>query len=141
MILLDTNVLSEVLKLTPAPQCSTGLTQILRTLLFRALRFSNLVPDWHCSVTTAERQPSKRYRPDDQALGTRVYAFDAVAAQCAAQLLAQARAQGLALHQLPNKPADLQIARIAAAYGLDLATRNVEDFRGLGLTLIDPWLT
>lgn len=35
--------------------------------------------------------------------------------------------------------ADLQIAGIAAAYGLQLATRDVADFAGLGLDLIDPW--
>jgi predicted nucleic acid-binding protein len=43
------------------------------------------------------------------------------------------------LHQIPNKLADLQIAGIAAAYGLGLATRNVGDFAGLGLVLVDPW--
>ncbi len=35
--------------------------------------------------------------------------------------------------------ADLQIAGIADAYGLELATRNVRDFTGLGLALINPW--
>jgi predicted nucleic acid-binding protein len=71
--------------------------------------------------------------------GARIYAFDTVAAQSAARLLAQARAQGLALHQIRAKLADLQIAGIASAYGLDLATRNAGDFASLGLSLIDPW--
>jgi predicted nucleic acid-binding protein len=52
--------------------------------------------------------------------GARVYAFDAAATHSAAQLLSQARAQGLSLHQIPNKLADLQIAGMAAAHGLDL---------------------
>jgi predicted nucleic acid-binding protein len=69
----------------------------------------------------------------------RVFAFDAAAAEAAAKLLGAARAGGLGLHQLPAKLADLQIAGIAAAYGLDLVTRNVRDFAGLGLTLVDPW--
>jgi predicted nucleic acid-binding protein len=46
---------------------------------------------------------------------------------------------GLGLHQIPAKLADLQIGGIAAAYGLSLATRNVADFRGSGLELINPW--
>jgi predicted nucleic acid-binding protein len=46
---------------------------------------------------------------------------------------------GSQLASAPEKFADPQIARIAAAYGLDLATRNVADFEGIGLTLIDPW--
>ena len=71
--------------------------------------------------------------------GTRVYAFDALATQAAAKLLESARTQGLGLHQVPAKLADLQIGGIAAAYGLSLATRNVSDFQGLGLELINPW--
>lgn len=69
----------------------------------------------------------------------RIYAFDAAAAGMAAELLARSRAQGLGLHQIPAKLADLQIAGIASAYGLSLATRNTGDFRGLGLTIVDPW--
>jgi len=45
----------------------------------------------------------------------------------------------LPLHQIPTKLADLQIAGIAAANECSLATRNVGDFRGLGIDLIDPW--
>lgn len=71
--------------------------------------------------------------------GTRIYAFDAPAAQAAAKLLESARTQGLGLHQVPGKLADLQIGGIAAAYGQSLATRNVADFQGLGLELINPW--
>jgi predicted nucleic acid-binding protein len=61
------------------------------------------------------------------------------AAEAAARLVSLARESGSALHQLSEKLADLQIAGIASAYGLDLATRNVGDFAGLGLNLIDPW--
>jgi predicted nucleic acid-binding protein len=43
------------------------------------------------------------------------------------------------LHQIPAKLADLQIAGVALAYGLALATRNGGDFAGLGISLIDPW--
>ena len=64
--------------------------------------------------------------------------FDASAAQSAAKLL-QARAQRIGPHQIPNKLAELQIAGIAAAYGLTLATRNVGDFAGLRIGLISPW--
>lgn len=69
----------------------------------------------------------------------RIYAIDAAAAETAAGLLAKARSKGLGLHQIPAKLADLQIAGIAAAYGMTLATRNGGDFSGLGLGLINPW--
>jgi len=34
---------------------------------------------------------------------------------------------------------DAQIAAIALHNGLALATRNVKDFEGCGLRLVDPW--
>ncbi|MEO8724250.1 MAG: PIN domain-containing protein [Sphingobium sp.] len=36
---------------------------------------------------------------------------------------------------------DMQIAAQAAAHGMALATRNVKDFEGLGIDLINPWDT
>ncbi len=39
----------------------------------------------------------------------------------------------------PIPIADLQIAAIAISYGASLATRNMRDFEGCGLTLINPW--
>jgi predicted nucleic acid-binding protein len=71
--------------------------------------------------------------------GSRVYSFDTAAAEAAARLLRVAREAGLGIHQVPAKLADLQTAGIAIAHRLQLATRNVGDFRGLGLDLIDPW--
>ena len=71
--------------------------------------------------------------------GARVYAFDVPAAEAAARLVSLARTGGHGVHQFKNKTADLQIAGIASAYGLALATRNTGDFAGLGLALIDPW--
>ncbi len=33
------------------------------------------------------------------------------------------------------------LAATALAHDLTLATRNIKDFEGLGIRLIDPWLT
>jgi predicted nucleic acid-binding protein len=71
--------------------------------------------------------------------GPRIYPFDTAAAEAAARLMRVARAAGLGIHQVPAKLADLQTAGIAIAHGLQLATRNIGDFQGLGLDLIDPW--
>ena len=136
MILLDTNVVSEVLKLAPAPQVISWLdanfsnTAISSITIFELGAGLALLSDGRRkdSFQNAIGRTIRRF-------GTRVYAFDAAAAQSAALLLAQ----GHALHQLPKKLADLQIAGTASAYGLQLATRNVGDFDGLGLGLINPW--
>jgi hypothetical protein len=50
-----------------------------------------------------------------------------------------ARTEVLGIHQIPGKLADLQTAGIAVAHKLQLATRDIADFRGLGLDLIRPW--
>ncbi len=71
--------------------------------------------------------------------GSRILPFDTAAAEAAARLMGEARASGLGIQQIPAKLADLQTAGIASAHGLSLATRNIADFQGLGLDLIDPW--
>jgi predicted nucleic acid-binding protein len=71
--------------------------------------------------------------------GDRIYSFDLASAEAAARVLGAARAGGMGVHQLPAKLADLQIAGTAMAYDLTLATRDVKDFEGLGLRLVDPW--
>ena len=140
MFLLDTNVVSEALKPSPAPQVIKWLDQ-------------NFAASAICSITIFELGAgiaildAGRRRDTLEAViarmirrfGARVYAFDTPAAQAAVRLLAHAKARGLGLHQMPAKLADFQIGGIASAYGLSLATRNVGDFQGLGLTLENPW--
>lgn len=140
MILLDTNVLSEVLRPAPSPEvirwldahfadCAISSVTIFELGAGLALLSSGKRRD---ALEAAVGRAIRRF-------GTRVYAFDTAAAHAATKVLEDARAQGVALHQVPAKLADLQIAGIAAAYGMDLATRNVGDFQGAGVALINPW--
>ena len=39
----------------------------------------------------------------------------------------------------PKPMADAQIAAVALRHGLTLATRNIRDFKDMGVTLVDPW--
>jgi predicted nucleic acid-binding protein len=39
----------------------------------------------------------------------------------------------------PRSPLDAFIAATAAAHGLTLVTRNIRDFAGAGIDLLDPW--
>jgi predicted nucleic acid-binding protein len=140
VILLDTNVLSEALKPAPAVQVIEWLDEH-----FRACAISSLTV-FELRAGLVLLQSGKRKQVLEGAIvrslrrfADRTYAFDAAAAESAAVLLAQARSTGLPLGQLPTKLADLQLAGIASAYGLQFATRNVADFSGLGLELLDPW--
>lgn len=140
MILLDTNVISEALKPQPAPQVTRWLNNnfsesaICSPTIFEleAGVFTLAAGRRRDALENAVTRTIRRF-------GARTYAFDAAAAHAAARLYALARARGLGLHQVPTKLADIQIAGVATAYGLDLATRNLGDFEGLGLNLINPW--
>jgi predicted nucleic acid-binding protein len=141
MILLDTNVISEALR--PAP--SSIVVSWLNANHANAAISSITIFELEAGVGMLDAGRRKDALENAIArmvrrFGSRVYAFDAAAAQAAARLLVQARTQGLGLHQIPNKLADLQIAGVAHAYGLNLATRNAGDFAGLGIALIDPWV-
>lgn len=140
MILLDTNVISEALKPLPSPQVVRWLNANFAAAAISSITVFELGAGLSLLDSGRRREALENaVARIVRRFGPRVYAFDTAAAQSAAGLLAQARRQGLALHQVPNKLADLQIAGIAAAYDLELATRNVGDFSGLGLALIDPW--
>ena len=60
--------------------------------------------------------------------------FDSPAAKVYAEIAAQRRAAGR-----PIAEADCQIAAIARATDAPIATRNVKDFDGCGIRLINPW--
>lgn len=140
MILLDTNVLSEPLKPTPNPRVVAWLDRefadsaISTITIFELLSGAVMldVGRRRAGLESAIASLVRRFGPH-------IYGFDVAAARAAASLLENARTRGLGLHQLPAKLADLQVAGIAAANGLSLATRNTSDFQGLGLSLIDPW--
>jgi predicted nucleic acid-binding protein len=142
VILLDTNVLSEALKPAPAFRVIEWLDEHFRdcaisTLTVFELRAGLVLLESGKRRQTLEGAIVRSLRR----FADRTYAFDSAAAESAASLLARARGAGLPLGQLPTKLADLQLAGIASAYGLQFATRNVADFRGLGLELLDPWST
>ena len=140
MILLDTNVVSEALK--PAP---TRLVVDWLNVHFAHCAISSLVV-FELNAGVAMLKPGKHRDALLAAVaravrrfGPRIFPFDTAAAEAAARLIGVAREAGLGIHQVPVKLADLQTAGIAVAHGLRLATRNIGDFRGLGLDLIDPW--
>ena len=64
----------------------------------------------------------------------RVLPFDSAAALAYAGLFAVRRRAGR-----PAATIDLMIAAIARSQSASLVTRNVADFAGCGISVIDPW--
>ncbi len=140
MILLDTNVVSELLKPAPARPVVSWINNRFAECAISSITVFEL----HLGI--AKQAEGKRRDVFSESVtrllrrfGPRVYAYDTPAALASARLFEHARRLGLGLHQVPANVLDLQLAGIALAYGMEFATRNISDFQGVGLTLINPW--
>ena len=137
MILLDTNVVSEPLRLAPDAHVVAWIdAQPLETLFLSAITVAEL------RAGVALLPAGKRRAGLHDSLETRVLPlfagrvlpFDLGCSPAYAVLVAQARAAGLAIAS-----ADGYIAAIAAANGLAVATRDTGPFEAAGVTVINPW--
>ncbi len=137
MIVLDTNVLSELIRRDP----DEGVLRWMDSLDATTIATS--------AITAAEllygiaRLPAGRrrdllseatHRVIEDDLGGRVEPFDASSAGHYAALVSGRDREGR-----PIGFADGQIAAICRNLGAMLATRNTSDFEGTGIDLIDPW--
>jgi len=137
MIILDTNVLSEVMKPTPAAEVLAWLAAQPAAALHTT------------SITQAEilhglmlLSPSRRRRALEAAATSmfaedfagRIFGFGTEAAPHYARIAAERRRAGR-----PISHFDAQIAAIACSTGAAIATRNRTDFEGCGVKLVDPW--
>lgn len=137
MILIDTDVVSELMRITPAHAVMSWFAkQDSAELYFSAISEAELrtgaaiLPD-------GERRDRLTAEIDamiEEDFAGRVFAFGSAAAKSYAAIAAQRGAAGR-----PIAEADCQIAAIARTHGAAVATRNVRDFEGCGIEMIDPW--
>lgn len=137
MILLDTNIVSELYKPMPRASVVTWLDTQSNDLLYLCapvlaeLRFgmerleAGRRKEW--LRTAIERLENELYRD-------RILPFDVTCVAAYGRLVAARQRSGRTIQQM-----DAFIAAIAAANGAVLATRNVDHFEGLGLELINPF--
>ena len=137
MIILDTNVLSALMRSAPDAPVIDWLDRqppesiwITSVTLFEARFGLNLLPRGR--RRQALESAFDRLLEDD--LENRVLDFDSAAAATAAVLAAARQKLGR-----PVDVRDTQIAGIALARRATLATRNVRHFRELKVPVVDPW--
>ena len=137
MIVLDTNVLSELIRAEPARAVVDWLRTQDRSALFTTsisrgemLLGVLLLPDGQRKRRLFE-EVSAIFADD---MADRVLPFDSDAAEEFAAVVAARRAQGRPIHQ-----PDAMIAGVVRSRGARLATRNLRDFEHCGIALIDPW--
>lgn len=137
MIILDTNVLSELMKPRPSPRVAAwcakrSAAELFTTAITEAEIFYGIQRLAEGKRREALWQAAEAMFAEDFA--GRVFAFESNAARAFAEISAERRALGR-----PISHADAQIAAIAHVRGARLATRNVADFADCDLDLFDPW--
>ncbi|MBC3206495.1 type II toxin-antitoxin system VapC family toxin [Pseudomonas sp. SWRI111] len=137
MIVLDTNVLSEFMRIEPEARVLAWVdAQPAMDLAVSAITVAEILHG-------IARLPSGKRKQKLQAhalamfeedFAGRILPFDAHAAVEYAALVADAEAKGRGIAM-----ADAQIAAICRGRGASIATRNVRDFEFSGIEVINPW--
>ena len=137
MYVLDTNVVSELMRPAPAPAVEAWVAGWPAESLFLSavgeaeLRFG-------VAIMPEGRRRNQIGAEVEAVLSEdfagRVLPFDSRAARAYAAIAAARRAAGR-----PAAQADCQVAAIARARGMAVATRNVRHFKYMGIDVIDPW--
>lgn len=137
MIILDTNVVSELLRPAPEQRVEQWLSALDGTRVFLT------------TVTEAELRYGVALMPDGRRRAAislmfdkilredfvgRKLPFDSPAAEAFAEIASTRRAVGHPIAQ-----ADGMIAAIARSVEAAIATRDVKDFEGCGIEIINPW--
>lgn len=137
MILLDTNVVSEPLR--PAPDAGVVAwmdAQPLETLFLSSITVAELRAGM-ALLPAGKRRASLQDKLESQVLplfAGRVLPFDLACTKAYADLMAKARAAGVAVAS-----ADGYIAAIALSNGLTVATSDTTPFQAAGSAVINPW--
>lgn len=137
MILIDTNVISELWKAEPNPDLLAWIdAQTVETLYLSAITVAELRFGL-ATMAEGKRRTIYQERLEKEVLPTfagRVLPFDLDASQAYADLMARARAAGKAIGK-----ADGYIAATATACGFMVATRDIGPFEAAGLKIVNPW--
>lgn len=137
MIVLDTNVVSELMRTGPDANVvdwvggQAAINLYLSTVSEAELRFGVAILPAGARRERLAAEVEGMLRED---FAGRVLPFDSAAAQAYAVIAASRRAAGR-----PINHADCQVAAIARSRGASVATRDMADFEGSGIDLINPW--
>jgi len=134
MIVLDTNVVSETVRLQPSPAAMRWLRECQEPFAITTVTVGELLTGVHL-LPQGKRRSGLQAAIEQVLLRWAVcLPYDEAAARIYAAMreLAYTRGRGLSVE-------DGMIAAICAAHGASLATRNVADFDFLAIPIVNPW--
>jgi predicted nucleic acid-binding protein len=137
MLILDTNVISEIMQPSPSPRVLDWWSQQQTGELFTSavseaeiLYGIELLP----KGKRRDRLLAEAEAMFSEDFAGRILPFDEEAARVFAEIAAGRRTQGRPIAEF-----DAQIAAIARTHRAALATRNTTDFEACGVRLVNPW--
>ncbi|MBN8897688.1 MAG: type II toxin-antitoxin system VapC family toxin [Rhodospirillales bacterium] len=137
MLVLDTNMLSEIMRPEPERKVADWIVRQQSEELFTAAVCQAEILSGLAVMPSGRRrteleEAARAMFTDD--FDGRVLPFDIEAASAYAKVFAARRNAGR-----PSGTIDLMLAAIARARGASVVTRNVADFEGVGVAIINPW--
>jgi predicted nucleic acid-binding protein len=136
MIVLDTNVVSELMRPEPAPAVLAGMQRSSGGGLYTTAVTIAEIRYGIARLPEGHRRQSLRQATDEifAAFPRQVLPFDLASASAYADIVASREKMGN-----PISGFDAQIAAICRSQAASLATRNTKDFVDTGISLLDPW--
>ena len=136
MVVIDTNIVSELMRAEPSAEVLAWMDERPPRELFVTAVTETEVRTGIALLPEGRRRRGLAgacERAFNSLFAGRVLPFDSDAARAYAEIAAARRVLGR-----PVSKADGQIAAIARARGMAVATRNVRDFEGIEIEIIDP---
>ena len=138
MIILDTNVVSELMRPAYALAISRSLSKYsAEELHSTSITLAEIL--YGIELLPGGKRKTELLTGSERlfrvVLGGRILPFDESAAQAFSRVAAGRRAAGRPISEF-----DAQIAAIASVHDATLATRNTADFEGCGIRLLNPWV-
>lgn len=137
MILVDTNVISELMRPTPSSAVISWIDeQETINLFISTITIAEITYGIRVMPKGKKREKIQTAfsRAIDEVFAYRIISFDNEAAYAYGEIMGRRKELG---H--PMSVIDGQIAAIAATHHFSIATRNIKDFQACNLRLINPW--
>jgi predicted nucleic acid-binding protein len=137
MILLDTNVISEIMRPRPEPRVTEWIQSLPRSEFWTSTVVVAELLSGIDMMPIGRKQKGLREAVElmiAEDFHGQILSFDLAAARCFGEIFSTRQRMGRPINEM-----DAQIAATARVHGAAVATRNIKDFVGCDLVVFNPW--